>query len=94
MADSTTASLSTPGRRMSNRRHVRFITARRSTSAAGGSSSAASLVAILVVPQALARLERLLAATTGVRPRVRVRPLVCADRRHVLKAFTTLDRPR
>jgi len=41
------------------------------------------------MPQTFARLERLLAARTGVRPRVRVGSFVCAHRCRVLKPLPT-----
>jgi len=46
---------------------------------------AARLAAVLVMPEALAGLESLLAAGTGVRPLVRVSALVCAHRRRVFE---------
>jgi len=49
----------------------------------------ASLTAILVMPQTLAGLERLLAARTAVRPGIGVRPLVSPNRRRVLEPFST-----
>ena len=49
---------------------------------------AARLAAVLVMPEALARLERLVAARTGVRTRVRVRPLVRPHCRRVLEPLS------
>ena len=50
---------------------------------------AARLAAVLVVPEALARLERLVAARARVRTQVRVRPFVCAHRSRVLETLAT-----
>ena len=50
---------------------------------------ATSLATILVVPQTLAGLERLLTAWTGVWSRVRVGPLVRPYRCRVFKSFAT-----
>jgi len=63
------------------------LTCRRSVR--GAPRSTASLTAVIVMPQTLARLERLAAALTRVRPCVRVDAFMRSHRRRVLEPLPT-----